>query len=125
MGLIPCTTHAPVAPSTVDLVLRALRSSLGEELRGRRIAVLGLGPADVRLVDSLIGQGAAVSAHDPGCSDGARTWLGNRALLLDDPYLAATEADALVLSTAWSSERPDLERLRGCMARPLLVDARP
>jgi UDPglucose 6-dehydrogenase len=117
-------------------MLRTLRSAVGGELRGRRIAIWGFSTTaaaerpggctpPLRLIESLLDQGAAVSIHDPYALDEARALLGNRVLLLDDPYLAAIEAEAVVLTHAWNrGSRPDLERLRACMARPLLVDAR-
>jgi UDPglucose 6-dehydrogenase len=42
-----------------------------------------------------------------------------------DPYEAATDAHCLVVCTDWPEFRSlDLERLRGVMAQPFIVDAR-
>ena len=64
-------------------------------------------------------------AHDPRAGDQARARFGSRVLLVDDPYSAAKEADALVVVTEWLQYRtPDFERIRGLMRRPLVIDGR-
>ncbi len=135
MELTHCTAERAGARVRADAIVRALRSAVGPELRGRRVSVWGLeccaapgAPARVsglRLVEALLDAGAAVSAHDePRSLEEARARLGHRALFLEDAYLAAIEAEALVLTGAWPrARRPDLERLRACMARPFLLDA--
>lgn len=98
-------------------------------LHGRRIGVLGLafkpGTGDVRhspavaLVDALVARGAAVRAHDPLASVPA---LGPGQV--DDPYEAATAADALVVATAWPAYRTlRPERVREVMAGHVVLDA--
>ncbi len=43
----------------------------------------------------------------------------------DDPYMAASGADALVLVTEWRLYwAPDFERLRSTMKQPVIVDGR-
>ncbi len=133
MAVTHCSNErASAARDETLLVLRALRAALGEELRGRRVSVFGLGAdpcarvSGLRLVEALVDAGAAVSAHDaPERLERARGRIGDRALLLDDAILACVDSDALVLTGAWSNEhRPDdLAQLRECMARPLLIDA--
>jgi UDPglucose 6-dehydrogenase len=106
-------------------------------LAGRRIGVLGLafkaGTDDVRespaiaLIEALLAAGADVTVHDPAAMDNARAVLGSRVTYAseDDVFGAATDADVLVLATAWNDYAdPDLAQLRAAMRQPLVVDAR-
>ena len=105
-----------------------LESVLGP-LPGRQIGVLGLafkaGTGDVRhspavrLVEALVERGAIVRAHDPVASVPA-----GMLDQVDDPYDAASGADALVVATAWPTyRRLQPERLRQIMAGHVVLDA--
>jgi UDPglucose 6-dehydrogenase len=116
------------------VLFEKLKRHLGE-LAGKRIAVWGIAfkprTDDLReapaltLIDALLEAGARVSAHDPEAQAGARERYGDRVEFPADPYEAARGADALVLVTEWRLyQSPDFERLRGLLARPLLLDGR-
>ncbi|MCL5291409.1 MAG: UDP-glucose/GDP-mannose dehydrogenase family protein [Actinobacteria bacterium] len=113
--------------------IQKLRRHLGR-LYGRRIGVLGLtfkpNTDDVRdsvgvdLAKLLLFEGAHVTAFDPLGLEQARKVLTG-VDLIEDPYLVAEGAEALVIAT----EDPlyaglDWERIRGLMAKPLVVDGR-
>jgi len=116
------------------VLLRKVTSALGR-LDGQTVGVWGLafkaGTDDMRespaipLVEGLLGGGARVVAHDPHAGAAARARFGARVSLVDDPYCAVKGAHALVVVTEWLQYRtPDFERIRGLMARPLVIDGR-
>jgi len=114
-----------------------LDGHFGGDLEGRRIAVWGLSfkpnTDDIReasalvLIDALLEAGATVQANDPEAMDEvAELYEGQERLqLMDDPYEAAEDADALVLVTEWRQYwAPDFARLQDLMAEPVLADGR-
>jgi UDPglucose 6-dehydrogenase len=106
----------------------------GGQLAGKRIAIWGLAfkpeTDDIRespaltLVDQLRARGASVVAYDPAAMPNVRAQLGDAIELVDDPYRATPDADALVLVTEWHELRhPDLSRLSHMRDR-VLFDGR-
>jgi UDPglucose 6-dehydrogenase len=113
---------------------RKVAAALDGNLRGRTIALLGLtfkpNTDDMReapsiaIVTALQDMGAKVRACDPVGIEQARSVLPD-VVYCDNPYDCATGADALVLVTEWEQFRAlDLDRLKGLMARPNIVDLR-
>ena len=109
-------------------------SALGGDVSGRTIGVLGLtfkpNTDDMRdapsldLIPALLAQGARVQAYDPEGMHEARHLL-SEVDFRSGPYDAAEGADAVVFVTEWDQFRAlDLDRLKGAMRRPLLVDLR-
>jgi UDPglucose 6-dehydrogenase len=103
-------------------------------LRGKTVAVLGLtfkpDTDDMReapsipLVTGLLDMGARVRAHDPVGMEQARKELPNIEFV-DDPYLCAKGADAIVVVTEWVQYRTlDLKRLKRELRQPVVVDLR-
>lgn len=103
-------------------------------LEGKRIALLGLafkaGTDDVRAAPALalarrfLSEGAHVVGHDPMAAAEARAQVPDLETV-DDVYEAAAGAHCVVLCTEWQDYRElDLDRLRGAMAYPILVDGR-
>ena len=106
----------------------------GGSVAGKTIAVLGVtfkpNTDDVRespslaILPGLAERGARVRAFDPaGMEEAGRildgvVWCG-------DAYDAMTGADALVILTEWNEFRAlDLERVKGLLKTPLIVDLR-
>jgi UDPglucose 6-dehydrogenase len=113
---------------------RKVAGALGGNLRGKKIAVLGLtfkpNTDDMReapsitLITALQDMGATVAAYDPAGMDQAKMLLSDIAYA-DDAYLCAEGADALVIVTEWEQFRAlDLTRLKTIMAQPVIVDLR-
>ena len=113
---------------------RKVANTLGGDLRGKTIAVLGLtfkpDTDDMReapsipLVTGLLDLGARVRAHDPVGMEQARRELPGIEYC-DDPYTCVQGADAMVVVTEWVQYRTlDLDRLKREMARPVVVDLR-
>ena len=113
---------------------RKVVQALGGEARGRTVALLGLtfkpNTDDMRdapslsIVRALQDAGANVRGYDPEGIDQARPMMPG-VDFFDNPYLAAEQADAVVLVTEWDELRAlDLKRLARTMAQPLFVDLR-
>jgi UDPglucose 6-dehydrogenase len=114
-----------------------LGARLGEDLRGKRIAIWGLafkpGTDDMReapsreVMEALWMRGASVVAHDPSAMDETRRIYGSRPdlVLAPDPMATLEGADALVIITEWKVFRsPNFEAMKRVMKRPLVVDGR-
>jgi UDPglucose 6-dehydrogenase len=114
----------------VDRVIRGL----GGEVRGKRVAVLGLAfkpntddmreAPSVPLVQGLLERGATVSAFDPVAREQAEKVLAGIDFA-EDAYAAAKDADALVIVTEWDEFRAlDLDRIAATLRGKALVDLR-
>jgi UDPglucose 6-dehydrogenase len=79
----------------------------------------------IPLARLLIEGGATVRAYDPVAMDNARPLLPESVHYCTDSYDAAEGAHLLVIVTEWNQFRSlDLERIRGLLARPAVVDLR-
>ncbi|MFQ5936200.1 MAG: UDP-glucose dehydrogenase family protein [Acidiferrobacterales bacterium] len=113
----------------------------GEHLKGRVFGVWGLafkpGTDDMReapsvaLLEDLIKAGARVKAYDPIAMPTARTqfpaaWFeGGQLELVQHPYDAIKDVDAMVLVTEWKPFRnPDFRRMKKLMKSPVIFDGR-
>jgi UDPglucose 6-dehydrogenase len=103
-------------------------------VRGQTIAILGVtfkpNTDDIRdspslvIIPALQAEGAVVRAYDPEGMTGASAELPD-VTWCDDAYGATDGADAMVVLTEWNQFRGlDLERVRGLMRRPIVVDLR-
>jgi UDPglucose 6-dehydrogenase len=103
-------------------------------LDGRTIAVWGIafkeGTDDLRespavaVIEMLLERGAAVRAHDPAALEHAAARLPS-ITLCENPYIAASNADAVMLCTPWPEYAGvDLRRLKEAMAGDLVLDGR-
>ncbi len=113
---------------------RKVISAAGGDVRGKKIAVLGLtfkpntddmrdSPA-IAIVQTLNDAGARVVGYDPEGMENARESIDNLECA-SGPYEAADDADALVIVTEWNQFRAlDLPRLKSIMKSPIFVDLR-
>jgi len=103
-------------------------------VRGKTIAILGLtfkpNTDDLRdapalaIIQTLQDAGAKVRAYDPEGMAHAKKILEN-VEFAEDVYACVTGADATAIITEWNEFRAlDLERVRGLMNHPVLVDLR-
>jgi UDPglucose 6-dehydrogenase len=113
---------------------RKVAATLGGQLRGKTVAILGLtfkpDTDDMReapsipLVTGLLDMGAQVRAFDPAGMDQARPEMPEIEYCAD-AYACARDADALVIVTEWVQFRAlDLDRLKREMRQPVMVDLR-
>jgi UDPglucose 6-dehydrogenase len=117
----------------VSMVERVART-LGDEVAGKRIAVLGLAfkpntddmreAPSIPLINGLLEGGASVSAFDPVAIEQAeKVFTGVE--FARDAYAAATGADALVIVTEWDEFRAlDLKKIAASLRQKILVDLR-
>lgn len=116
--------------------VRKVRSALWT-FRGKEIAVLGLafkgGTDDIRespaldVVKQMLHEGAVVRVYDPAATERAREVIpaGSQMEYVDDVYVAAKDADAVVILNDWQEfAELDLQRLRATLRYPIMVDAR-
>ncbi len=117
------------------VLLDRIVERFGEDLTGFTFAVWGLSfkpnTDDMREAPSLVTigglleRGARVVAHDPEALDEARRILGDRVEFREHDYDVLDGADALVIHTEWLPyRRPDFERVRTLLARPVVFDGR-
>jgi UDPglucose 6-dehydrogenase len=127
-------TVAAVNDARKRAMARKVAAALGGSVRGKTVAVLGLtfkpNTDDMRdapsipLITALQDMGAQVRAYDPVGMENAKRELSN-VEFADNPYACARGADALVIVTEWEQFRAlDLDRLKGTMKQPVLVDLR-
>ncbi len=113
---------------------RKVLAACGGSVRGKVIAVLGLtfkpntddmrdSPA-ISVITALQDAGAAINAFDPEGMEQARLYMDDLTYC-GDPYACCKGAAALVIITEWDAFRAlDLERVKGLLAAPILVDLR-
>ena len=112
---------------------RKVSAALGS-LRDKTVAVLGLtfkpntddmrDAPSIALITALKDMGATVRAYDPAGMEHAKKLLPD-VEYHDGPYSCAEGVDALVIVTEWEQFRAlDLDRLKGVMARPVIIDLR-
>lgn len=109
-------------------------AACGGSVAGKKIAVLGVtfkpNTDDMRDAPSLViipelqGAGAKITVCDPkGKAEGVE--LLSDVIWKEDPYAAATDADAVVVLTEWNAFRGlDLTRLKNCMSKAVFIDLR-
>ena len=100
-----------VNESMIGYIVEKVKEAFGEELKAKRIAVLGLafkaGTSDVRrspgikLANLLSHEGAKVCAYDPEGVEEARDELRRPIQLCDSVENATKDADAVVVATEW------------------------
>ena len=118
------------------IILKKLKKHLGE-LKGKRIAVLGLSfkpktddvrdSPSLRIVHELLDAGATVTVSDPVALEKFKVEFSRNGDITyeADPHQAARDADALVILTAWREFRElDLNELKNKMSHGLIVDGR-
>jgi UDPglucose 6-dehydrogenase len=118
------------APHLVETIEKALAP-----LDDKIVAVLGLAfkpntddmraAKSIEVIEQIVAAGATVRAYDPVAMVNAAKILPTTVDYCNSAYDAATGADAVVLVTEWNEFKfLNLERLRGMMRRPVVVDGR-
>jgi UDPglucose 6-dehydrogenase len=74
----------------------------------------------------LLKEGASVAAYDPAAGARARELFADCEIdVCDELYESADAADALLILTDWEEfGQLDLDRLRGIMKQPVIIDGR-
>ncbi len=115
---------------------RKVLDALGgvDEARGKKAALLGLtfkpntddmrdSPA-IAVAQALTDAGVQVAAYDPEGMEQAKPLMPD-VEMVEDPYAAITDADAIAIVTEWDAFRAlDLKRVMDLAKSPVLVDLR-
>lgn len=122
--------------STQKLVLfEKMKSFFDGNLKGKTIGIWGLAfkpnTDDIReapalyIIEALLQEGASVLAYDPEAMENVRKVFGNKIQLVNDPYDAVKDADALAILTEWAEFRtPDFKKLSISMKQKVIFDGR-
>ena len=113
---------------------RKVIQAAGGDVRGKRIAVLGLtfkpntddmrDSPSIAIIRALQDAGAEVAACDPEGVEQARGVLDN-VQFVAGPWEAIEGAVAAVIVTEWDAYRAlDFRRMKALLAKPVLVDLR-
>jgi UDPglucose 6-dehydrogenase len=113
---------------------RKVIAALGEDPRGKTVALLGLtfkpNTDDMRdapslaIAQSLADAGVIVRAYDPEGMEAAKRMMPDL-VYCRDAYDAVTGADAVAVVTEWDAFRAlDLARIKKLMVTPVMVDLR-
>ena len=119
----------------VERFLDRVSARFDNNLHGRTIGLWGLAfkpnTDDVRearsivIINSLLASGATVLVYDPEAIETTRAVIGDQVTYAANPYEAVANADALIVVTEWNEfKRPDWNRVRKQMVRPLIFDGR-
>ncbi|MDA3821764.1 MAG: UDP-glucose/GDP-mannose dehydrogenase family protein, partial [Bacteroidales bacterium] len=105
------------------------------ELKGKKVAVWGLSfkpeTDDMReapslvIINSLLQNGADVSAYDPVAMEESKRILGDKITHVKERYEALVDADALVVVTEWAEFRvPNYRMMEKLMKQKVVFDGR-
>src|SRR6201997_1701981 len=110
-------------------------STMVQSVQNKEVGILGLafkpntnsvaGSSSIRLVQTLLAQGAKVRAYDPEALAEAKIQLNGSVRYCDTPYAAAEGVDALVVGTGWPEFRTlDFGKIKHLLKRPIIVDTK-
>jgi UDPglucose 6-dehydrogenase len=113
---------------------RKVIEALGDEPRGKRVALLGLAfkpntddmrdAPSIAIAQTLMDAGVEVCAYDPEGMKQATTMMPG-VIMKTDAYSAIEGADAVVIVTEWDAFRAlDFKRIKKLTKAPVLVDLR-
>jgi UDPglucose 6-dehydrogenase len=135
MGRHPQLLHAvmEINDDRRPMLVEHLKEMLGD-LKGKTVGLLGLSfkpntddmrdaPA-ITLAEMLLASGATVRAYDPVAMEIARPLMPS-VEMSKDPYIMARGCNALMVVTEWNEfKQLDLERVKGLMRTPVILDGR-
>ena len=112
-----------------------VRTHFGGKLSDKQIGVWGLAfkprtndmrdAPSIKIIESLLSEGATITAYDPEAMEEAKRIFGNRIQLATNNYACLEGADALLLVTEWQTFRnPNFDRMKSMMRQPVVFDGR-
>ena len=110
-------------------------STMVQSVQNKEVGILGLafkpntnsvaGSSSIRLVQTLLAQGAKVRAYDPEALAEAKIKLNGTVRYCDTAYAVAEGVDALVVGTAWPEFRTlDFGKIKHLLKRPIIIDTK-
>ncbi len=117
------------------LIVKKMLKHFNNQMRQKVVALWGLSfkpqTDDIReapslaVIQSLLDAGAKVRAHDPIAIPKVRSLFDGKVDFFENNYDALKGADALAIVTEWNEfRRPDFERMKSIMKRPVIFDGR-
>ena len=105
------------------------------DIKGKHFALWGLAfkpnTDDIReapalyMIESLLSQGATVTAFDPEAMNNTKELFGNKINFVENQYDALQNADALIIATEWNEFRtPDFEKIMSIVKSKAIFDGR-
>jgi UDPglucose 6-dehydrogenase len=118
-----------------EILYHKVTNILGKDLTGKKFAMWGLSfkpnTDDMRdapsliIIDKILAAGGTVAAYDPVSMKETKRILGDKITLVDEPYEALDNADALLLVTEWSEFKlPDFDVVASKMKTKMVFDGR-
>ncbi len=116
-------------------LISKLLAYFNNDIKGKKIALWGLSfkpntddireaPA-LKMIDSLLSQGASVVAYDPEAMKNVQQEIGDKIQYADTMYNVLERADALLIATEWNEFRtPDFERIKQLLNNAVIFDGR-
>jgi UDPglucose 6-dehydrogenase len=117
------------------LLGKKVKDYFGDDLTGHTFAMWGLAfkpeTDDIRdapaidVIHELLASGATVNVFDPEAMNNIKAIFGDKLTYAENPYLALTNASALILVTEWSEFRnPDFDKVFKALKHPVIFDGR-
>ncbi len=118
-----------------ELIVKKIKKHFKNRLTGLTFTLWGLSfkpntddireAPSIRIIESLLAEGARLRLHDPAANGEMQKLFGARAEFFDSNYDALEGADALVIVTEWNEfRRPDFDRMKALMKQPVVFDGR-
>ena len=115
--------------------IAAILKYFNGKVKGKTIAIWGLAfkprTDDMReapsttIIEALLAQGARIQAYDPKAMETAKVIFGDQITYCEGAYDALKDADAMLLLTECQQfRRPDFEKMKMLMRRPVIFDGR-
>jgi UDPglucose 6-dehydrogenase len=116
-------------------LFRKLSKHYNGQLKDKNIAIWGLSfkpqtddmreAPSIEVINALLEAGARVRAHDPIALARAKSIYNGRVEFFDNNYETLKGAEALLIVTEWNEFRkPDFDRMKSIMKKPLIFDGR-
>lgn len=118
-----------------QIFIKKILDKFGQDLKGKTFAVWGLAfkpktndmreAPSITVIETLLAHGAKVVAFDPKAIDTAKQIFGNKIAYAKSSYEALNDADCLLLLTEWNEfRRPDFDKIKSLMKKPIIIDGR-
>lgn len=116
------------------VVVKKAKQALGP-LKDKTIAVLGLAfkpntddmreAPSLRVIPSLLSEGATIKAYDPIATKNAFHYFGEQIQYYIDPYETVSGADIMIILTEWDDiKNMDINLVKKLMRNPIIIDGR-
>jgi len=117
------------------VLVHKVKNYFKNSIKGKKFAVWGLAfkpntddmreAPSITIINSLLEEGAAVTAYDPVAMEKAKDVFGNRISYAENDYAACENADALLILTEWNEFRnPSFEKLESLLTTKVIFDGR-